>query len=121
MRLLEKGFFWVEKGWIVCFENLNKLLAKKKKREFKYKGAPRYPIVDFINKAVSTAERMSCEIVTGEDIDQVGQPLDLGLPLAELVGVVEVGEIAACQTRVGIDQRLDDLSVDAVADVAFAL
>lgn len=46
-------------------------LVKKKKREFKYKGAPRYPIVDFINKAVSTAERMSCEIVTGEDIDQV--------------------------------------------------
>ena len=45
-------------------------LVKKKKREFKYKGAPRYPIVDFINKAVSTAERMSCEIVTGEDIDQ---------------------------------------------------
>ena len=45
-------------------------LVKKKKREFKYKGAPRYPIVDFINKAVSTSERMSCEIVTGEDIDQ---------------------------------------------------
>lgn len=45
-------------------------LVKKKKREFKYKSAPRYPIVDFINKAVSTAERMSCEIVTGEDIDQ---------------------------------------------------
>ncbi len=45
-------------------------LVKKKKREFKYKGAPRYAIVDFINKAVSTTERMSCEIVTGEDIDQ---------------------------------------------------
>jgi hypothetical protein len=45
-------------------------LVKKKKREFKYKSAPRYQIVDFINKAVSTAERMSCEIVTGEDIDQ---------------------------------------------------
>ena len=45
-------------------------LVKKKKREFKYKGSPRYPIVDFINKAVSTTERMSCEIVTGEDIDQ---------------------------------------------------
>ena len=45
-------------------------LVKKKKREFKYKSAPRYPIINFINKAVSTAERMSCEIVTGEDIDQ---------------------------------------------------
>lgn len=45
-------------------------LVKKKKREFVYKGQPRYPIVDFINKAVNTAERMSCEVVTGEDIDQ---------------------------------------------------
>jgi hypothetical protein len=45
-------------------------LVKKKKREFSYKGNPRYPIVDFINKAVSTAERMSCEVITGEDIDQ---------------------------------------------------
>lgn len=46
-------------------------LVKKKKREFVYKGQQRYPIVDFINKAVSTAERASCEVVTGEDIDQV--------------------------------------------------
>jgi len=46
-------------------------LAKKKKREFVYKGQPRYPIVDFINKAVSTSERISCEVVTGEEIDQV--------------------------------------------------
>jgi hypothetical protein len=45
-------------------------LVKKKKREFVYKGQARYPIVDFVNKALSTAERMSCEIVTGEDIDQ---------------------------------------------------
>ncbi|MCH1552858.1 MAG: hypothetical protein L7R84_05350, partial [Balneolaceae bacterium] len=45
-------------------------LVKKKKREFQYKGQPRFGIVDFINKAVSTAERMSCEVITGEDIDQ---------------------------------------------------
>ena len=45
-------------------------LVKKKKREFVYKGQPRYPIVDFINKAVSTAERSSCEVVSGEEIDQ---------------------------------------------------
>lgn len=45
-------------------------LVKKKKREFVYKGQPRYPIVDFINKAVSTTERASCEVVTGEEIDQ---------------------------------------------------
>lgn len=45
-------------------------LVKKKKREFVYKGQPRYPVIDFINKAVSTAERMSCEVVSGEEIDQ---------------------------------------------------
>tara|TARA_R110001599_G_scaffold150929_4_gene335454 strand:+ start:78521 stop:82027 length:3507 start_codon:yes stop_codon:yes gene_type:complete len=45
-------------------------LVKKKKREFKYKGQQRYPIIDFVNKAVSTAERHSCEVVTGEDIDK---------------------------------------------------
>jgi hypothetical protein len=45
-------------------------LVKKKKREFVYKGQQRFPIVDFINKAVSTAERLSCEVVTGEEIDQ---------------------------------------------------
>jgi hypothetical protein len=45
-------------------------LAKKKKREFVYKGQQRYSIVDFVNKAISTAERSSCEVVTGEDIDQ---------------------------------------------------
>lgn len=46
-------------------------LEKKKKREFKYKGISRYNRVDFINKAVSTAERTSCEVVSGEVIDQV--------------------------------------------------
>lgn len=46
-------------------------LVKKKKREFVYKGQPRYPIVDFINKAVTTSERMSCQVVSVEEIDQV--------------------------------------------------
>ncbi|WP_418637403.1 BREX system P-loop protein BrxC [Winogradskyella sp.] len=45
-------------------------LEKKKKREFKYKTAERYNRVDFINKAVSTAERTSCEVVSSEEIDQ---------------------------------------------------
>lgn len=45
-------------------------LVKKKKREFVYKGQPRYPIVDFINKAVSTSERESCEVVAGEEVNQ---------------------------------------------------
>jgi hypothetical protein len=46
-------------------------LVKKKKREFAYKKQQRYPIVDFINKAVTTSERLSCEVVTGEDIDPI--------------------------------------------------
>ncbi len=45
-------------------------LVKKKKREFKYRNQPRYPIVDFINKAVSTAERVVCEVCSGAEIDQ---------------------------------------------------
>ena len=40
---------------------------------------------------------------------------------AELVRVVEVGEVAAGEAGVGVDQRLDDLGVDLVADVALAL
>ena len=56
-----------------------------------------------------------------EDADQVGQALDHRLALAELVGVVEVGEVAAGEPGVGVDQRLDDLRVDLVADVALAL
>jgi hypothetical protein len=45
-------------------------LEKKKKREFKYKGQERYDRIDFINKAISTAERTSCEVVSSEEIDQ---------------------------------------------------
>ncbi len=45
-------------------------LVKKKKREFSYRSSPRYPIVDFINKAVSTPERMVCLVQSGEEIDQ---------------------------------------------------
>ena len=43
------------------------------------------------------------------------------LAFAELIGVVEVGKVAASQALVGVDQRLDDLGVDLVADVAIAL
>jgi hypothetical protein len=46
-------------------------LVKKKKREFRYKGEARYPIIQFVNKAISSAERSSCEVITGEGIDQV--------------------------------------------------
>ncbi len=60
------------------------------------------------------------ELGAREDVDQVGQPLDLGLSFAELVGIVEVGEIAAGQPVIGLHERRDDLGVDLVADVALA-
>ena len=56
-----------------------------------------------------------------EDADEVGQPVDHRLAFAELVRVVEVGEVAAGEAGVRVDQRLDDLGVDLVADVALAL
>jgi len=46
-------------------------LVRKKKREFRYRNQPRYPIVEFINKAVSTTERQVCEVCSGQEIDQV--------------------------------------------------
>jgi hypothetical protein len=62
----EAPFGW---RWEAVLDVATKLV-KKKKREFVYKSQPRYPIVDFINKAVISTERMSCEIKTGEDIDE---------------------------------------------------
>jgi len=56
-----------------------------------------------------------------EDGDQVAQALDHGRAFAKLVGVVEVGEVTARQLGVGVDQLLDDLRVDPVADVGLAL
>ena len=55
-----------------------------------------------------------------EDGDQVGQAVDSVLAFAQLVGVVEVGKVAARQLAVGLDERLDDLGVDPVADVVLA-
>ena len=65
------------------------------------------------------SEKSSAGVV--EDGDQVAQSLDAGLAVAELVRVVEVGEIAAGKPCVGVDQRLDDLGVDLVADIRVAL
>ena len=48
-------------------------------------------------------------------------PLHYRIAFAELVGIVEVGEVAACEPSIGVDQRLDDLRVDLVADVALSL
>jgi len=46
-------------------------LVKKKKREFRYSNQPRYPIIEFINKAISAPERYKCEVCSGQEIDQV--------------------------------------------------
>ena len=40
-----------------------------------------------------------------EDGDQVGQPVDHRLAFAQLVGIVEVGEVAGRQLLVGAEQR----------------
>jgi len=56
-----------------------------------------------------------------EDADQVGQAIDHRLAFAELVGVVEVREVAAGEPSVGVDQRLYNLGVYLVTDVALAL
>jgi hypothetical protein len=53
-----------------------------------------------------------------EDGDQVREPINLVLPIAELGRIVKVRKIGEL---VGIGQRGDDLLVDLVADVALAL
>ncbi len=45
-------------------------LVKKKKRDFSYNNTARFKIVDFINKALVTPERMRCVVQSGEEIDQ---------------------------------------------------
>ena len=56
-----------------------------------------------------------------EDGDEVAELLDLLRAVTEFVGVVEVGEVTAGEPVVGVNQRLDDLGVDEVADVVLAL
>ena len=60
------------------------------------------------------------ELGAREDVDQVGQPFDLGLPFAELVGIVEIREVAVGEPVIGLHELRDDLGVDLVADVALA-
>jgi hypothetical protein len=45
-------------------------LVKKRRREFVYRNQPRYSIVEFINKALTSVERSVCEVKSGEEIDQ---------------------------------------------------
>ncbi len=56
-----------------------------------------------------------------EDGDEVGEAVHHVLAFAELVRVVEVREVAAGEAGVLVDERLDDLRVDLVADVRLAL
>tara|TARA_B110000003_G_scaffold238819_1_gene244610 strand:+ start:3019 stop:6546 length:3528 start_codon:yes stop_codon:yes gene_type:complete len=45
-------------------------LVKKKHREFRYNNNPRHDVVDFINKALKSGERSSCEVVGAQIIPQ---------------------------------------------------
>ena len=44
------------------------MLNKKKKREFSYRGQPRYPMEQFVEKALVTSERIALMVKRGEDI-----------------------------------------------------
>ena len=56
-----------------------------------------------------------------ENGDQVGQPVSHVATRAELVRVIEVGEIGERELGVGSDEGRDDLLVDLVADILGAL
>jgi hypothetical protein len=51
----------------------------------------------------------------------VAEFFDLVLAVAQLARIVEVREVTVGEACVGIHERLDDLGVDLVADVGFAL
>ena len=53
-------------------------------------------------------------------LDQIPQTFDTRLAVAQLVRIVEIREIGAGKSRVRVDQRLNDLRVDLVADVGVA-
>ena len=50
--------------------------------------------------------------------NQIANAFHLGRTVAKFVGVVEVRKVAAGQARVGINQRLDHLGIDQIADIA---
>ena len=56
-----------------------------------------------------------------EDADQVCQFFHHRGSFAKFIRVVEVGEITAGEPGVGVDERLDDLGIDLVANVGLAL
>ncbi len=57
-------FGWKDTAVIHMLVNLN----KRKKREFEYGNQPRYGIKEFVEKALSTAERSRCIVRASEDL-----------------------------------------------------
>src|SRR4051812_44878952 len=52
-----------------------------------------------------------------EDTDEVFETLHHGVPLTQLVRVVEIREVATSEARVGRDQWCDHFFVDSIADI----
>ena len=56
-----------------------------------------------------------------EDGDEVGKAFHLGRAFAEFVGIVKIRKVGAGKPRIVIDEGLDHLDIDLVADVTVAL
>jgi hypothetical protein len=56
-----------------------------------------------------------------KDTDQVAETLHHRLPLAELVRIVEIRKSLRARLGVGVNQRLNNLRVDLVADILLPL
>ena len=56
-----------------------------------------------------------------EDAHQVRESVHHRLTFTEFVRIVKIGEVAAGQAGIVVNQRLNDLGVDLVTDIALAL
>ena len=72
-----------------------------------------------LEKVVSSIEEDERPLAVA--LDRADVRLHHRIAFTKLVRIVEVGEVAASEPRVGVDERLDDLGVDLVPDVALAL
>lgn len=66
-------------------------LHRKKKREFKYSNEPRYSPVNFVTKALTSAEQSSCVVTTGEAIPMT-LLADMRSAYADIFNGTRVGE-----------------------------
>lgn len=86
-------------------------LVKHKKREFEYRNTPRYPIIDFVNKALSKPERVVCVVKSGEEIDQTTIDQTIlafrNVFNIDLKSTTDAGELED-QIKKQIDQLIDD-------------